>query len=158
MLKTIIAATIIAAALAGQAHAQDQGIELGTLDCAIGGGTGFIFGSTKDLNCVLVRPNGTAETYSGKINRYGIDIGFTKAVHVVWHVYSLNESAPPGALAGNYIGSQGSLTISATAGGNILIGGVNQSIVLNSVVLQSANSGFNFADGIAEMTLVPVSY
>ena len=49
MLKTIIAAAINAIAWTGQTRAQDQGLELGVLDCAIGGGTGFIFGSSKDL-------------------------------------------------------------------------------------------------------------
>ncbi|TIX53001.1 MAG: DUF992 domain-containing protein, partial [Mesorhizobium sp.] len=53
MQKTIIAAVIAAAGCAGTAYAQDQGVELGVLDCAIGGGTGFIFGSSKDLSCTF---------------------------------------------------------------------------------------------------------
>jgi hypothetical protein len=44
MKTTTIAAVIIATALSGHANAKDQGVELGVLDCAIGGGTGFIFG------------------------------------------------------------------------------------------------------------------
>ncbi|RVA53020.1 DUF992 domain-containing protein, partial [Mesorhizobium sp. M7A.F.Ca.US.001.01.1.1] len=53
MLKTAIAAAIFATVFVGAAQAQDGGVELGTLDCAIGGGTGFIFGSSKDLSCTF---------------------------------------------------------------------------------------------------------
>src|SRR5947207_678217 len=98
-------AGVLAMLVAGSTAAQAQllsGTKLyvGALNCNVSGSISFIFGSTKDLNCVLIRPDGTAETYSGKINRYGIDVGFTKAMHVVWHVYSITENAPKGALAG----------------------------------------------------------
>lgn len=53
MPRTAIAAAMIATMLAGTAQAQDQGVELGTLECAISGGTGFIFGSSKDLSCTF---------------------------------------------------------------------------------------------------------
>ena len=78
--KTIIAVAVIAAALTGQAHARDQGIELGTLECAIGGGTGFIFGSSKDLSCTFTPADKTfaPEAYFGAVNKYGLDIGTTK--------------------------------------------------------------------------------
>jgi hypothetical protein len=126
---------------------------VGALSCNVSGSVGFIFGSTKSLGCILVRSNGSAEVYDGTINRFGIDIGFTKAIHVVWHVYSLDESAPQGVLAGNYAGTEASVALGGTAGGNALLGGANNAIVLQSVVVQGGNTGINFADGIAEMSL-----
>lgn len=66
MPKTAIAAAVISTVLAGAARAQDRGIELGALECAISGGTGFIFGSTKDLSCTFTPSDKTfaPEAYS----------------------------------------------------------------------------------------------
>lgn len=151
----LVAATAVAAISTPAAHAQMFGnskLYVGTLNCSESGSIGLIFGSTKELHCLLIRPNGSAESYNGKINRFGIDIGFTKPIHVAWHVYSLAESAPEGVLAGQYVGGQQSVAVGATAGGNGLVGSGN-SIVLTSVVVQTEKSGLNLADGIAEMTL-----
>ena len=127
---------------------------VGTLTCNVSGGVGLLFGSTKQLGCLLVRSDGTAEYYDGRINRFGIDIGFTKAMHVAWHVYSLDEKAPMGVLAGNYGGTQASIAAGGTAGSNALYGGANNAIILTSVVVQGGSNGLNLADGIAEMSLV----
>lgn len=138
------------------AEAQTSGgnkLYVGALSCNVSGSTGFVFGSTKELNCVLIRSGGASEGYTGTIRRFGIDIGFTRAMHVVWHVYSLSENAPIGALQGNYGGTQTSITAGGTAGDNALYGGANNSIVLTSVVVQQGKSGLNLADGIAEMSL-----
>ena len=150
---------LVAFSGAGQAQLfKNSKLYVGALSCTVSGSVGLIFGSSKDLSCILVRSNGTSELYRGSIKRFGIDIGFTKATHVVWHVYSLAESAPVGAVGGEYAGSQESLAAGAAAGGNALFGGANSSIVLESVVLQGSNAGVNFADGIAEMSLRPTSY
>jgi hypothetical protein len=131
---------------------------VGVLSCNVSGSVGLIFGSSKDLNCILVRSDGTSELYRGSIKRFGIDIGFTKATHVLWHVYSLAESAPAGAVAGDYASTQASLAVGVSAGSNALIGGNNGSMILQSVALQGSNAGVNFADGIAEISLRTTSY
>lgn len=159
-LRTAAAISVLTGSTYG-ANAQMFGnskLYVGTLTCNVSGSVGFIFGSTKSLSCLLIRPNGTSESYDGKINRFGIDIGFTKAMHVAWHVYSIDESAPTGVLAGNFIGSQGSVAAGATAGSNALYGGVNNAIILTSVVVQGGKTGLNFADGIAEMSLASAAY
>lgn len=159
-LSAVAAASMVFAA-SSAAHAQLFGnskLYVGTLTCNVSGGIGFIFGGTKDLNCLLIRPNGESESYTGRINRFGIDIGYTKAMHVAWHVYSVAETAPVGVLAGNYGGTQASITAGGTAGSNALYGGGNNAIILTSVVIQGGQKGFNFADGIAEMSLTSVAY
>jgi hypothetical protein len=158
---TVIGAASALFAVSPAAHAQlfgDSKLYVGTLTCNVSGGVGYIFGGTKELNCLLIRPNGESESYTGRINRFGIDIGYTKAMHVAWHVYSIAENAPVGVLAGNYGGTQASITAGGTAGSNALYGGGNNSIILTSVVIQGGQKGFNFADGIAEMSLTPVRY
>jgi hypothetical protein len=148
----LLAATAIAAPVAHAQMFANSKLYVGTLNCRESGSIGLIFGSTKELHCLLIRPNGTTESYSGKINRFGIDIGFTKPIHVAWHVYSVAENAPEGILAGQYVGGQQSVAVGATAGGNGLVGSGNN-IILTSVVVQAEKSGLNLADGIAEMTL-----
>lgn len=152
-LLAVLAAAVVSTGVAEAQLFANSKLYVGTLSCRESGSVGLIFGSTKQLSCFLARPNGTSESYTGTINRFGIDIGFTKPMHVAWNVYSLNETAPPGVLAGNYAGSQASIAAGAAAGSNALYGGANQSIVLTSIVVQGEKSGLNFADGIAEMSL-----
>ena len=47
------------AALYGQTHAQTTGVNVGSLQCKVAGGMGFIFGSSKDIDCLLVRTDGS---------------------------------------------------------------------------------------------------
>jgi hypothetical protein len=161
MSAAVLAALVASVTTVGSANAQLFGnskLYVGALSCNISGSVGFIFGSSKDLNCILIRSDGTSELYTGKINRFGIDIGFTKAIHLVWHVYSLDEKAPPGALAGNYVGSQTSVSWGGTADTYTLVGGANHAIILNSVAVQGGHTGLNLADGIADISLVQARY
>lgn len=157
----VVLALISSATIVRNAHAQLFGnskLYVGALSCNVSGSVGFIFGSSKNLNCILVRSDGTSETYTGTINRFGIDIGFTKAIHLVWHVYSLDEKAPPGVLAGNYVGSQTAVSVGGTADSYTLVGGANHAIILNSVAIQGGHTGLNLADGIADISLARASY
>ena len=64
---------------------------IATSDMSTGSGLffiGFIFGSSKDIDCLLVRTDGVAEHYAGSIDRYGVDIGFTKEANIVWLVFA----------------------------------------------------------------------
>jgi hypothetical protein len=150
-----IVATMFGLALGAQAHAQGRPkAYIGALSCNVSGSVGFILGSTKELSCVFLTVNGTSELYRGSIDRFGIDIGYTKAIHVLWHVYSLGSDRGAGALGGKYLGSQGSITFGSGVGGNLLLGGRNNEIVLQTAGMQG-NAGYNFADGIAEISLTP---
>ena len=155
MLKTVIAAAIIAAALVGQVHAQDQGIELGVLDCAIGGGTGFIFGSTKDLSCTFTPADKSfaPEAYFGVVNKYGLDIGTTKQTVMQWLVLTpLKNIYAPGALAGDYVGASAEVTAAIGAGANLLVGGSSQAFTLQPLSLQT-QTGMNIAIGVSQFQL-----
>jgi hypothetical protein len=151
----IIAAVIAAAACAGPAHAQDQGVELGTLDCAIGGGTGFIFGSSKDLSCTFTPADKTfaPEAYFGAVNKYGLDIGTTKQSVMRWLVLTpLKNIYAPGALAGDYVGASAEVTAAVGAGANLLVGGSSQAFTLQPLSVQT-QSGINIAIGVAQFQL-----
>jgi hypothetical protein len=141
------------AALSTAALAQKSGVNAGSLQCRVSGGMGFIFGSSKDLDCLFVRPDGVAERYVGTINKYGVDIGFTKEAHIVWLVFAPGAVAP-GSLAGDYGGATASATVGAGVGANVLLGGSNKQITLQPVSVEGS-AGLNVAAGVAGVTLRP---
>lgn len=137
------------------ARAQDGGLELGVLDCAIGGGTGFIFGSSKDLSCTFTPANTTfaPEAYFGAVNKYGLDIGQTKQTVMQWIVLAPIENIyAPGALAGDYVGASAEITAAVGAGANLLVGGFNQAFTLQPLSVQT-QTGFNLAVGVSQFQL-----
>lgn len=157
-MRTIFTAAAILAAVPGlmtAAAAQDRGIELGVLDCAIEGGTGFIFGSTKDLSCTFNPASTTfaAETYTGTVSKYGLDIGFTGKAVMQWIVLApMANIYAPGALAGDYIGASAEMTAAVGAGANLLVGGSGHAFTLQPLSLQ-AQTGVNIAIGVSRFLL-----
>ena len=133
------------------ANANSQ-VYVGALTCNVSGSTGYIFGSTKDLSCIYLTKDGVAQAYDGKIRKFGIDIGYTKAVHTIWRVYSLGSDRAPTQIGGTYVGEQGTVAAGNQAGGNWIYGGPNAEIgMLASGVVKDA--GYNLATGIAAMTI-----
>ena len=143
-----------AIALAGAslpAVAQSGGVEVGVLNCSVSGGSGFIFGSTKQLNCVFEGPAGE-DYYVGTISKYGIDIGSTSQSVIAWGVLAPTTDLSRGSLAGNYAGVAGEATVGIGVGANAMLGGSSQSITLQPLSVQ-AQEGLNIAAGIASMQL-----
>ncbi len=155
MLKHILAAAAAAALLTGVtvgAEAQNKaGVNAGSLDCKVAGGMGFIFGSSKALDCIFSRPDGTAERYSGTIKKFGVDIGFTKEAHIIWLVFAPGAVAK-GALAGDYAGGGGSAAVGVGVGANAMIGGGNKQVTLQPVSVEGS-VGLNVAAGVVAMEL-----
>jgi hypothetical protein len=127
------------------------GVNVGTLNCSVAGGVGFVFGSSKDLDCILARGNGTAEHYTGTVKKFGVDVGFTKEGHMVWIVFAPGQVAD-GALAGEYVGATAEAAAGLGLGANVLIGGGNKQVSLQPVSMQG-NVGLNVAAGLADVTL-----
>ena len=150
------AAPIIAVmtlAVSGLGPAQAASVEIGLLTCKVYGGTGFVFGSTKDLDCQFSGVNGAKETYHGVIEKYGLDLGFTGSSYMVWTVFAPSQSIPYGALAGNYGGVSAEATVGLGVGANALVGGLQNSIALQPVSGQ-VQEGLNIAVGISALHLV----
>jgi hypothetical protein len=141
-------------ALSTAVFAQNPGgVNVGSLQCHVSGGMGFVFGSSKDLDCLFVRPDGKAEHYVGSINKYGVDIGFTKEAQIVWLVFAPGAIGK-GAIAGDYAGATASGTVGAGVGANVLIGGSNKQVTLQPVSVEGS-VGLNVAAGVAAVTLRP---
>jgi len=150
---TFIVALGPALALTGSAQAQ-PGVVVGTLTCNVASGSGFVFGSSRAINCTFAGPGGRYEHYVGNISKFGADIGYTQGGILVWTVIAPTAALGPGALAGNYVGGTASATVGVGLGANALVGGSNNSIALQPLSIE-ANRGLNVAAGIAAMTLTP---
>ena len=159
MYRTMRLAAALVAALSGSlglgAQAQAQsGVAVGTLTCNVASGFGFVFGSSRAINCTFAGPGGRYEHYVGDISKFGVDIGFTQGGILVWTVFAPSASLAPGVLAGNYVGATASATVAVGVGANALLGGSNNSIALQPLSVE-ANQGLNVAAGIAALTLTP---
>jgi hypothetical protein len=144
----------LAAAMAIQgtpAHAQG-GVRVGTLNCNVASGWGFVFGSSRELRCVFSAGPGQEEHYTGTISRFGVDIGFTRGAVLVWAVFAPTRNLASGALAGNFAGATAGAAVGVGAGANVLIGGSNRSISLQPLSIEG-NRGLNVAAGIGAITL-----
>lgn len=159
MKSPIIAAAILAASMAGSAFTTTQahanGIRVGTLSCAIGGGAGYIIGSVKNMTCTFQSISGNlpVETYYGQINKLGIDVGITEQAAMVWCVIAPTWDAYlPGRLAGNYFGATAEATPGIGVGANLLTGGLWNTFALQPLSVQ-AQSGVNAALAVSSLQL-----
>jgi hypothetical protein len=150
LIASLTAAFAGVAALAGPASAQSA-VNVGTLTCNVASGFGFIFGSSKALNCTF-SGLGRAEHYVGNITKFGADIGYTSGGVLVWTVVAPVAVMVPGALAGNYGGGTASATVGVGVGANALIGGSTNTVALQPLSIEG-NTGLNVAAGIAGVTL-----
>ena len=155
MRMTIAATLFVLATSALPAASQQAGVDLGVLDCAIEGGTGFIIGSKKDMRCTFTSANETfaPESYFGVVSKWGLDIGTTEGAVMSWVVLAPNLNIyAPGALAGDYYGASAEVTAAVGAGANLLVGGLNNTFTLQPLSVQT-QTGLNLAIGVTSFEL-----
>src|SRR5271167_3162166 len=127
-------------------------VRAGYLTCHVAAGWGFIFGSSRKLQCAYALQPGYTEYYTGSITKLGADIGYLQSGVIMWAVLSPTTNLGQGSLAGHYGGATASATVGVGAGANVLIGGLNASIALQPVSIEGQN-GLNFAAGVVQLTL-----
>ena len=149
----ISALSLAAGALTLASPAQAQGVKAGVLTCNVAGGFGFIFGSSRSVNCNFAPVGGGApQHYVGSIDKFGVDIGFTRGGVLIWTVFAPTTSPAPGALAGSFGGVTAGATAVVGVGANVLVGGSNKTISLQPLSIEG-NTGLNVAAGVAALTL-----
>ena len=137
------ALAMLTASIAG-ASAQQGRVQVGVLECRGGSSIGFIVGSVTNLGCVL-RVDGVPD------DRY---VGITQEPALAWGVFAPVARLGPGDLSGDYAGAQGSATLGVGVGGNVLVGGSNNSIALQPLSLQG-QVGVSIAAGLESLELRP---
>ena len=136
--------------------AQQAKVQVGVLECRGGASIGFIVGSVTNLGCVLRAAGRPDDFYVATVRKVGLDLGITQESVLAWGVFAPVNRLGPGDLAGNYVGAQGSATLGVGVGGNVLVGGSNNSIALQPLSVQ-AQQGFNIAAGVAALELRPIA-
>lgn len=150
-LSALAAGLLAIAAFAQPAQAQEN-LKIGALRCDVAAGLGLIVTSAKPMQCVFIPLHGRVEHYSGVIRKFGIDIGATNRGVLAWDVFASAPGPKHGALAGDYVGADASVTVGAGAGANVLVGGFARSFTLQPLSVE-VQTGLALAAGVASLTL-----
>lgn len=144
-----------AAFLATGANADPGGIKVGTLNCHVDSGWGYILGSSKRMEC-RYQGVGGPDAYVGRITKVGVDIGYTRGATLVWAVIAPAGDVGRGALAGDYVGGTASATAGIGVGANGLVGGLAHSFTLQPLSLEGNTGYIDVAAGLGVMHLAEV--
>ncbi len=145
---------LLALMVCSPALAQDQKatIRAGYLNCHVASGFGYIFGSSRKLDCAYSLQPGYTEYYTGNITKLGADIGYLQSGIILWSVLAPTTNLGEGALEGNYVGATASAAAGVGAGANVLVGGFHDSVALQPISIEGQN-GLNVAAGVAAVSL-----
>jgi len=157
-MQRLIAVVMVGAVLAGvssfAAAQEKKGVTVGMLRCNEASGWGLVFGSTRDLKCVFSSSEQGARPvhFTGKIKKYGVDLGYQENSVILWAVLSTSDKFTPGALAGDYVGATAEVAWAVGLGANVLVGGSNKGFALQPISVQGYN-GVNVAAGVTAVEL-----
>jgi hypothetical protein len=154
LLAGLAATLLVTSVAAARAQQPMQRVQVGVLECRGGASVGFIVGSVTNLGCVLRAEGLPEDRYVATIRKVGLDLGITQESALAWGVFAPVAQLGPGDLAGNYAGVQGSATLGVGAGGNLLVGGSNNTIALQPLSLQG-QVGVSIAAGLESLELRP---
>jgi uncharacterized protein DUF992 len=150
-MKILIAAAALLSVLV--AMPVDAGsLRLGILICTIEGGTGYVIGSNKTIDCGFKPSHGELEHYTGIISKLGVDLGFTDQGALQWAVLAAGHTYEDGALAGKYYGVNAEASIATGGGVNLLVGGFRKSFTLQPLSKQT-QTGLNLAVAVTSLQL-----
>jgi len=147
-----IGAAMLVASFA-TANAQSQ-LQVGVLTCEGGPNVSFVVGSSAEMQCVFESATRRPEPYIARINRIGLDLGFTQQTGLAWAVYAPTNQIGRGDLAGHFGGVGANASVGIGLGGNLLVGGSNNAFSLQPLSLQG-QTGLNVTAGIADVDLRP---
>ena len=154
ILAGAVLTTLVASFTGANAQQPMQRVQVGILECRGGASIGFIVGSVTNLGCVLRVDGMPEDRYIATIRKVGVDLGITQESALAWGVYAPVARLGIGDLSGNYAGAQGSASVGVGVGGNVLVGGSNNSIALQPLSVQG-QVGLNVAAGLESLELRP---
>ena len=147
-----LAATALIASIT-LAHAQSR-TQVGVLECRGGPNVGMIVGSVTNLGCVFRAQGQPDDLYTARITKVGIDLGITEQTALSWAVFAPTVQIGTGDLSGNYAGVSASAAVGVGLGGNVMIGGSQNSFALQPLSVQG-QTGLSVAGGVQSLELRP---
>lgn len=129
------------------------GVQVGMLNCNLAPSIGLIIAESQRMSCRFV-PNGNypPQIYEGVMNTVGLELGVTAGGVMAWGVFAPTGGPPLGALAGEYVGASGSISLGVGVGANVLFGGSNRTIALQPLSVEG-QAGVNVSLGVSGLTL-----
>lgn len=150
-MTVVVAATSALVALAAP-QADAANAVVGTLTCHGKGSVGMILGSKETLSCTYKAAGGGVDRYQATITKIGLDIGVKGPSTLIWSVLGSSSALDHEALVGTYSGVSAEAAVAIGAGAKALVGGSNQSVVLQPLSVEG-QTGLNLAVGVTEMVL-----
>ena len=123
----------------------------GTLTCAVEPSMGFVVGSTRGMACRFVsNRGGFVQTYSGRMDRIGLDLGMTSGQTISWRVLTPGGASRSSMIDGIFAGPSAEATLVGGPGTQMHFDVQGERVVLEPVG-HSGHAGFSFAIGEARM-------
>jgi hypothetical protein len=156
LVSVLVIGLLVGLATLAQAGEEKKGVKVGTLRCHEASGWGLVFGSSHDLKCVFnTFAKGEKPTrFTGKIKKFGVDLGYQSNAVILWAVASTSEKLTPGEMAGMYVGVTADAAWAGGLGANVLVGGSKKGYALQPVSVEGL-TGANVAAGVLEVELKP---
>lgn len=148
----VLVGMVMAIASYAPAASAQATVRAGYLSCHVASGWGFIIGSSREVKCAYAMTPTYTEYYTGRITKFGADIGYLQSGVILWAVMAPSVNLGQGALAGDYAGATASAAAGVGAGANVLVGGFKGSLALQPVSIEGQN-GLNVAAGVANLSL-----
>ncbi|MDO8979140.1 MAG: DUF992 domain-containing protein [Afipia sp.] len=152
----LFASTVVSLSATTPTSAQSHSIRQGVLTCRTSASVGLVVGSRQRLRCQFRSESGRTQNYTGTIGRLGLDLGITAGGVMTWVVLASTANIPTGALAGEFVGASGDISVGLGIGANVLVGGTRKSVSLQPLSVEG-QVGVNLALGVARMRLTPVT-
>ncbi len=156
LVSVVICAVLVGLAALAWAGEEKTVVKLGTLSCHVASGWGLVFGSSHNLKCLFSSTEkGEKPVHlTGKIMKFGVDIGYQSNAIILWAVASTLATINPGDFAGTYVGVTAQAAWAAGLGTNVLVGGSKSSIAFQPVSVEGF-TGANVAAGVLQVELKP---
>lgn len=129
--RTTVFAAVAAVGLGVTAHANEPGLQIGVLECALVDKTNFVVISDASYDCTFTNQDGSTATFEGKINKYGLDLSLVTDQKLNWLVLAPSLEFKADALQGDYAGTSAEVQAGGGVGFRVLVGGSSEQITLN---------------------------
>ncbi|MFM8534267.1 MAG: DUF992 domain-containing protein, partial [Acidimicrobiia bacterium] len=141
-------------AQASNARERNSKVYIGALTCDVAGGTGYLVMSSRKLDCVFEPMSGGSQGYEGDIRGFGLELGYTRTMKMLYKVYTVGSNKDVTAVEGHFIGQAGSVTVDRTMGGDWLYGGKDGSAaIVGTTYFNQTSLGYNLEYAIASINL-----
>lgn len=138
---------------AADAQARRHYERVGTLECRVAPNVSFVVGSIRTAGCTFYPVNSRrAHRYNADIGRIGLDLNISAGGVLIWAVHAHNRRLYPGDLRGTYTGASGNIALGLGVGGNVLIGGSNNTVALQPLSGEG-NVGVGLSVGVGQLHL-----